>query len=78
MDKERQLKELHIMKSFKEELEEFWTTFIGDSGKIESGSITQIFVRGPFAGHSIREVMELCISTLNKPRPEITQSENYN
>ena len=61
-----------------EELEYFWKTYIGNSGKIESSAITQIFVYGPWAGHSIREVMELCILRLNKVRPTIIQSENYN
>jgi len=60
------------------DLEEFWTTFIGDSGKIESNAITQVFVRGTFGGYSIREVMEVCIRVLNKPRPEVITSENYN
>lgn len=66
------------MKFSNEQLEEFWNTFIGDAWKIESNAITQVFVRGTFAGHSIREVMELCISQLNKPRPKVITSENYN
>ena len=61
----------------KPELEQFWTTYIGDSGEIGSSSITQIFVRGTWAGYSIREVMEICIHQLNKPRPTII-NENYN
>ncbi len=65
------------MKFSDQELEEFWTTYIGDSGQIESSSITQIFVRGTFGGYSIREIMEYCIIRLNKPRPKII-NDNYN
>jgi len=61
----------------KPELEQFWTKYIGDGGKIASSSITQIFVRGPWAGYSIREVMEICIHRLNKTPPTII-NENYN
>lgn len=60
----------------KQELEKFWNDFIGDSGSVESSSITQIFMRGPFAGHSIREIMEVCIHELGKIRPKITHDHD--
>jgi len=54
-----------------EELEQFWEDYIGNTGEVNSDSITQIFMRGPFAGYSIRELMEVCIKELGKKRPKI-------
>lgn len=60
----------HILK-----LQEFWDTYIGDSGVVESQAINQVFARGYFGGYSVREVMEVCIVVLNKPRPDVISGD---
>lgn len=57
-----------------EELEDFWKTWITDP--IDSSVLTQVFAKGPFAGFSVREVMEACVNRLGKTKPKVTKDHS--
>ena len=52
-----------------ETLKEFWDTYIGERDSVESAGLNQIFLRGPFEGQSIRQVMGYAAIKLNRPKP---------
>lgn len=56
------------------QLEEFWAEYVGDSGKIESDATTQVFMRGPYAGYSIYDLMLYCAEKLGKTMPVMVNS----
>lgn len=59
------------------ELEQFWKDYIGDSGRIVSSALNQIFVKGPFGGHSVRQVMGACVHRLGKALPVEVSDEDW-
>jgi hypothetical protein len=61
----------------KEFLEEFWNKEVGDRKQLESSSLTQVFMSGPFGGFSIREALEYTSQKLGLELPPIKSSEKY-
>ena len=56
-------------------LESFWTLYVRP--KMTSPELNQVFCQGPYAGYSIRELINACVMTGRFKMPEIqTEDED--